>query len=213
MRTSGKSSGGRGAPRAQSAPSSTRPARKPAGDSSSTSSTERIAVGVIRKPHGVRGEASVEPWTDSADRFADLTEVTLVSPDEKRTRATTIESARSHAGRSLVKFAGIDSPEALREFHGWTVEIPETEARELEPDEYFLHDLVGLALVDGEGHTRGIVKEAYEGGSGVLLSVKGPRGEYEVPFAAAICTEIDLKNKRIIVALPEGLDRLDHVED
>jgi len=155
----------------------------------------------------------VEPWTDSADRFADLTEVTLVSPDGNRTRATVIESTRVHAGRSLVKFSGIDSPEALREYHGWSVEIPESEARELEPDEYFLHDLAGLTLIDGEGRTRGIVEEAYEGGSGVLLSVRGPKGEFEVPFAAAICTEIDLKNRRILVALPEGLDRLDHVED
>jgi ribosomal 30S subunit maturation factor RimM len=34
-----------------------------------------------------------------------------------------------------------------------------------------------------------------------------------VPFAAEICTEIDLKNKRMRVQLPEGLDDLEHVED
>src|SRR5207253_8104628 len=64
----------------------------------------RIAVGVIRKPHGVRGEASVEPWTNSPERFDDLTTVTLVSPDEASTREMRIESVRVHAGRALVKF-------------------------------------------------------------------------------------------------------------
>ena len=111
-----------------------------------------------------------------------------------------------------MKFAAVDSPEALRELHGWTVEIPESQARALDEDEYFLHDLVGLVLVDSEGKTRGTVEEVYEGGSGVLLSVRGPGGVFEVPFAAAICTEIDLAEKRIMVALPEGLDQLDQVD-
>ena len=49
--------------------------------------------------------------------------------------------------------------------------------------------------------------EAYEGGGGVLLNVKRADGrEYEVPFATAICTEIDIDGKRILVDLPEGID-------
>jgi 16S rRNA processing protein RimM len=170
---------------------------------------DRIAVGVIRKAHGVRGEASVEPWTDSADRFTELKSVTLVSPDERSTRAATIAEVRLHAGRALVKFAEIESPEEVQTLRGWTVEIPETEARTLEEDEYFLHDLAGLTLVDASGASRGVVQEAYEGGGGVLLTVKREDGTtYEVPFAADICTEIDLPGKRIIVALPDGIDEI-----
>ena len=174
---------------------------------------DRIAVGVIRKPHGVRGEASIEPWTASLDRFTELSTVTLVSPDERESKAIAIESARVHAGRALVKFSGIDSPDEIRDLQNWTVEIPESDARKLDEDEYFLHDLAGLVLIDTEGRERGVVKEAYEGGGGILLSVKGPRGVYEVPFAAAICTNIDIPARRITVNLPEGLDDLDHVED
>jgi 16S rRNA processing protein RimM len=174
---------------------------------------KRIAVGVIRKPHGVRGEASVESWTRSLDRFNELRAVTLVSPDEATTRPAQIEAARAHVDRALVKFRGIDSPEEIRDFQDWTIEIPLSEARKLGADEYFLHDLVGLTLVDRDGKQRGVVKEAYEGGGGVLLNVDGPHGEFEVPFAAAICIEIDLKRKKIIVDLPEGLDDLAHVEN
>jgi len=171
--------------------------------------SDRIAVGVIRKAHGVHGEASVEPWTDSAERFGELKSVTLVSPDERSTRPAVIESVRFHAGRALLQFAGIDSPEEVQTLRGWTVEIPETEARPLEEDEYFLHDLAGLTLVDREGTSRGVVEEAYEGGGGVLLTVKREDGTaYEVPFAADICAEIDLAGKRIVVDLPEGLDEI-----
>lgn len=169
--------------------------------------SNRIAVGVIRKPHGVRGEASVEPWTASPHRFNELTNVTLVSPSSEETRAMTIESARAHGDRALVKFAEISTPEEIQALHDWTIEIPESEARPLAPHEYFLHDLAGLRLIDAQGKERGEVIEAYEGGGGVLLNVRRADGKtYEVPFAEEICTKIDLRGGKIIVDLPEGID-------
>jgi 16S rRNA processing protein RimM len=168
---------------------------------------DRIAVGVIRKAHGVRGEASVEPWTDSAKRFEELSTVTLVSPDEERTREVTVESSRPHGDRALVKFKEIATPEEIHELKAWTIEIPESEARALQPNEYFLHDLAGLHLIDATGLDRGEVVEAYEGGGGTLLNVRRSDGKtYEVPFAQSICTKIDLPGKKIIVDLPEGID-------
>lgn len=167
-----------------------------------------FALGVIRKPHGVRGEASVEPWTNSAERFEELKRVTLVSPDDALTRPATIASARVHGGRVLVAFDGIESPEAMREFANWTIEIPDEEARPVDEGEYFLHDLVGMQLVDAAGTPRGEVIDAYEGGGGVLLNVRHGAAEFEVPFAADICTSIDLGAKRIVVDLPEGLDEI-----
>ncbi len=167
----------------------------------------RIAVGVIRKAHGVRGEANVEPWTDDVDRFEELSAVTLVSPNEEHTRDVTIESSRPHRDRALVKFAEINTPEEVQELVGWSIEIPENQARKPRSDEYFLHDLIGMHLIDASGSDRGEVIEAYEGGGGVLPNVRPRDGKtYEVPFAESICTEIDLSAKRIVVDLPEGID-------
>jgi 16S rRNA processing protein RimM len=175
---------------------------------------ERIAVGIIRKAHGVRGEASIEPWTDSADRFEELKSVTLVSPDDALTRELRVESVRAHGERALMKFAGIDTPEEVQTLHNWTVEIPADQARALDEDEYFLHDLIGLTLIDAEGRQRGVVTDTYEGGGGILLHVKRADGkEFDVPFAADLCTEIDVAGRRMVVALPEGLDDLDAISE
>lgn len=187
--------------------------RRRAGDSPGKDSTapghDLIAVGIVRKPHGVRGEASVEPWTDSPDRFAELERVLLVSPDEEETRPSRIESTRPHAGRALVKFEGIDSPEELQAIRNWTIEIPRAESRSLEDDEYFLHDLIGLAVVDPAGFPVGTILDACEGGGGILLTVETPEGgSFDVPFASAICTEIDLSGRRMTMVLPDGLDAL-----
>jgi len=169
---------------------------------------DRIALGIIRKAHGVRGEASVEAWSDSPERFSDLRAVTLVSADEAQVREAVIESVRIHAGRALVKFAGIESPEEVQRLQNWTVEIPSSEARKLDPDEYFLHDLVGLTLIDEKGTPRGNVIEIEETGGGVLLVVDGPKRRFDVPFAADICTKVDLKTRTIAVSLPEGIEDL-----
>jgi 16S rRNA processing protein RimM len=175
---------------------------------------ERIAVGIIRKAHGVRGEASIEPWTDSADRFEELESVTLVSPDDALTRELRVESVRAHGERALMKFAGIDTPEEVQTLHNWTVEIPADQARALDEDEYFLHDLIGLTLIDAEGRQRGVITDTYEGGGGILLHVKRADGkEFDVPFAADLCTEIDVAGRRMVVALPEGLDDLDAIPE
>jgi 16S rRNA processing protein RimM len=167
-----------------------------------------IALGVIRKPHGVRGQASVEPWTNDAERLEEIKRATLVSPDETKTRDVTISSARVHGGRVLIAFDGIATPEEVRDLANWTIEIPDEEARKLDADEYFLHDLVGMQLVDADGKARGEVIDAYEGGGGVLLKVRHEQNEFEVPFAADICTNIDPATKQIVVNLPEGLDEI-----
>jgi 16S rRNA processing protein RimM len=169
---------------------------------------DRIAIGIIRKAHGVRGEASVESWSDSPERFTEVSSVTLVSPDESSTRDVRIEAVRLHAGRALVKFAGIDSPEEVRLLQNWTVEIPSVDARKLDADEYFLHDLVGLTLIDSDGTHRGKVIEIEETGGGLLLVVEGPKGRFDVPFAADICTKVDLEARTIAVNLPEGIEDL-----
>jgi tRNA (guanine37-N1)-methyltransferase len=173
---------------------------------------DRIAVGVIRKPHGIRGDASIEPWTADVSRFDDLTRVTLVAPQDRELRSAVIDGIRVHGSRLLLHFEGVDSPEAVGELRNWTVEIPASDARTLETDEYYLHDLVGLELIDVDGVSRGVVTVADEAGSGVLLTVKRADGHtYDVPFAASICTEIDIPNKRMRVDLPEGIEDLDAI--
>jgi tRNA (guanine37-N1)-methyltransferase len=181
---------------------------------SEEASPDLLAVGVIRKAHGVRGEASVEIWTDVPDRLESLRQVTLVSPDESQRRAAEIETVRLHAGRALIKFGGIESLEEVRLHQGWTVEIPRSEARPLEEGEYFLHDLQGLKVFSAaDGAELGVIERADDVPGAVLLTVRKPDGKrFEVPFAESICTTIDVAAGRMVVELPAGLDQLDAVK-
>ncbi|HEY0787633.1 MAG TPA: hypothetical protein VGE86_03255, partial [Thermoanaerobaculia bacterium] len=89
---------------------------------------ELIAVGVVRRPHGIRGEISVEPLTDDPARFLDLETVWLVPPDRASSEKTSVESARVHGERVLVTLRRVDTPERVRELRDWTIEIAPDDA-------------------------------------------------------------------------------------
>jgi tRNA (guanine37-N1)-methyltransferase len=175
---------------------------------------ELIALGVIRKPHGVRGEASVEVWADRPERFAEIENAFLVSPDSTERCPVRIDAVRAHPPRFLVHFEGIDTPETLRAFQNWTIEIPTSQARTLDTGEYFLHDLAGIRLYDAAERLIGEVTEVAEGGGGILLTVLRPDGgSFDLPFAEEFCPEIDVAERRMRVSLPAGLENPDAADE
>lgn len=171
-----------------------------------------VGVGVIRKSHGIRGEASVEPLTDSVERFHDLAEVTLVSRDRKTLRPARIDAVRTHGGRVLVHFDGVNTPEEIRELTNWSIEIREDQLRPLQAGEYFLHDLVGLQVIAPEGRVVGTTTEAQDTAAGILLTVRKSDGRtFELPFAESICLKIDTRGRKLVADIPVGLEDLDQV--
>ena len=174
---------------------------------------ELIFVGIVRKPHGVAGEASVEPWTDDPASLADIERAWLVSPGEDQVVLVNIASIRAHQNRLLIRFAEIDSPESMAGFKNWLLGVRPAEARALEKGEYYLHDLEGLEIVDIDGNVLGRVDLASEGGGGTLLTVRRADGTtFDVPFVREFCREIDPHSGRIVVALPTGMANLDEAE-
>ncbi|MGK2856122.1 MAG: ribosome maturation factor RimM [Thermoanaerobaculia bacterium] len=172
-----------------------------------------VLLGVIRRPHGVRGEASVEMLTDDPSRLSELDSVFLVSPRRDEILPAKIIGCRVHKGRALALFDLFKTPEAVAEHRDWTVEIPEDESRELEADEYFIHDLIGLEVRDAAGRSIGRVSEALESSVQLLLRVERVSGgSFEMPFAEALVRSIDLEAKLLVVELPAGLETLNDPE-
>lgn len=165
-----------------------------------------VAVGVIRRSHGVKGEASVELLTDSISRLEELQRVFLVDPSRSKLVESAVRAVRGHKERALVLLEGLESPEEVSLHRDWTIEIPQSESRELDAGEYFLHDLVGLEVFDGAAVRLGVVVDVAEGVAQILLRVESGDGQrFDVPFVRALCPEVDLEARRLIVDLPDGL--------
>ena len=163
-----------------------------------------VAIARVARPHGIRGEVIADILTDFPERFEGLESVTAKIDDSGRAELK-IERCRFHQGRVMLKFAGIDSVEAAEQLRNAEICVAEAEAVELEADEYFDWELAGCRVATLAGEELGTVAEVMRTGGTEILVIRGGERELLVPFARAICPEVDIENKRIVVDPPEGL--------
>jgi 16S rRNA processing protein RimM len=165
---------------------------------------ELIAIALVARPQGIRGEVVADLLTDFPERFAQRKQVWL-GKSEADARVVELEQHRLHQGRVLLKFKGCDTRDDAELLRGQRVMIPREALAALPPDEFFYFDLIGCALVMTEGQTLGVVNDVQDYGAAPLLVTEIAGREVMIPLAGSICTEIDTAHKRIVVALPEGL--------
>ena len=155
---------------------------------------DRLAVGLVRGVHGLRGAVRVEILSDNAARF-EPGSVVFVEGSE---RPLTIASAHRDGPGLLVRFREVsDRPtaDALREKY---LEV-EPAANDLPPDTYYWHEIIGCAVTTESGLDLGMVSDVFRVGESEVYTVQGPRGEVLVPAVAAIVTKLDPRNKSIVV--------------
>jgi 16S rRNA processing protein RimM len=164
-----------------------------------------IAVGRLIRVRGNRGELVGEIYSSQPGRAEKLRDVVLEV--DGRERPAQIEQVWHHDGRPVFKFSGIDSISDAEPWAGADILAAESERIRPEAGEYSHADLIGCSVVDTVpiGTVTGI--EDY--GGAPLLRVETAAGrEILVPFAGAICREIDIARKIIRAELPEGLTEL-----
>ena len=172
---------------------------------------EEVAVGRIGKPHGIRGEVSVELWTDEPERrFAVDARLLVQRPSggpAPAHRSLRVAATRWHQGRLLVRFAELSDRNAAEAVRGLelTVAVAPDERPE-DPEEFYDHQLVGLDVVTTDGAPVGTVAEVLHSAAQDLLVVRRDgRDEALVPFVAALVPEVDLGAGRLVVADRPGL--------
>jgi 16S rRNA processing protein RimM len=168
-----------------------------------------VVVGRIGRPHGIRGEVTVEVRTDAPElRFAPGS---VLATDPARPGPLTVAAARWHSGRLLLSVEGVRDRTAAEGLRGLVLsaEVPDDEVPD-DPEEYFDHQLRGLAVVDTAGQSIGVVDDVVHLPGQDLLAVRRDGGrEVLVPFVAELVPEIDPDAGRLVVDLPPGLLELD----
>ncbi|MDT9593881.1 ribosome maturation factor RimM [Nocardioides zeae] len=174
------------------------------------STSTEVLVGRIGKPHGLRGDVTIDVRTDEPElRFAPGSRLRTEAPRGSRGVRDELEvaSSRWHQGVLLVTFEGVgdrDGAEALRDTL-LRVTLP-SDATPADADEYYDHQLVGLAVLDLEGTRIGEVRQVLHGAAQDLLGVRTPDGrDALVPFVAALVPEVDLDAGHVVVADRPGL--------
>ena len=163
---------------------------------------KEIIIGKIVAPHGVRGDIRILPLTEKPDLFLDL-EYLLLEGGKK----ITVKNARFQKRMILVTTKEITSMNEAELLRDKNIYIKAEDLPELEDDEFYVADLVGIPVYDLDGKQIGTFKDSLSTGSNdvYIIAVPGAK-DILVPALKEYFKEINLAEKRIVVKLPEWTD-------
>jgi 16S rRNA processing protein RimM len=178
----------------------------------------------IKRTQGRRGEVFADILTDFPEKFAERRRLWLLGDDTRSGRDTASKISADdnprevelvhhwlHKGGIVLHFVGVDSISAAEELAGLIVAIPQDERAKLDEDEVYIGDLIGCSLVDVAGTEPVTVGEIENvdrsAGPVAILVVRGKSSTEEIliPFAKDYLRSLNVKAKRLEMALPEGL--------
>jgi 16S rRNA processing protein RimM len=166
-----------------------------------------LVVGLVRRPHGLAGEVSVEPATDFPDRFR--AGARFLWTRGEAARDLVIEESRPHGPRWLVRFEGAADRNAAEELCGGELSVPEAEAAPEPEGYYYSHRIRGWRCETPAGAALGVVESLETSPAGPLLTIATPGGKSVlVPFVDGIVREMDASGQRVVLDPPEGLFEL-----
>lgn len=168
-----------------------------------------IQVGFVFRAHGMEGELKINPeFTDDPARFEQLETVYLGKSPRAVIRHAIVSVRYQETKRGTTVILGlsdVDSRTAAEEVMKQKVFALE-EDLELADDEVFIHELVGLEVVDEEGERYGTVANYLEMPAQDVFVVRRPdQGEAMVPAVEDFIVEVDLEGGRLLVRPIEGL--------
>jgi 16S rRNA processing protein RimM len=156
---------------------------------------ETVLLGVVGKPHGVRGEVCLRSHNSRGRSFEGLRSLLLV-----RGGVTTpyeVTSLRSVPDGAIAKLAGVDDRDAAAALTLSDVRAPRTALPPLAPGEYYVNDVVGCAVVDEKGAPLGRVTSTFWNGAQDVMVIDG---EQLIPLVPSFVVTVDAPGRKIVVS-------------
>lgn len=165
---------------------------------------KQLQVGVISSTHGVRGEVKVFPTTDDVTRFRQLKNVYLDTGREML--PLEIQNVKFFKQFAILKFKGIDNINDIEKYRGKSLMIDREDAVDLDEDEYFIADMIGMKVCTEDGSEFGTLKDVMETGANDVYIIDSPEyGEVLIPAIRECILDVDMDEDRMTIHLMEGL--------
>ena len=162
-----------------------------------------LQVGVISSTHGVRGEVKVFPTTDDPQRFKSLKNVILDTGKEQI--PLEIQGVKFFKQFVILKFKGIDNRNDIERYKRRSLFVTREDAVELEEDEYYIADLIGMDVITDEGEEGKLVDVIETGANEVYVVEFDKYGEVLIPAIHDCILDVDIEAMSMKVHLLEGL--------
>ena len=155
--------------------------------------TERFQIGAVTKTHGVRGEVKVFPMTDDVNRFRKLSEI-IVRKKSGAEETLEVESARFFKNMVILKLHGIDTVEKAEEYRGSALFVTRENAVPLSENEYYIADLIDLAVLTDNGEALGTLTDVLSTGANDVYEVTSDTGkQYLIPAIRDCILDVNIE--------------------
>ncbi len=155
-----------------------------------------IEIGVVGRPHGIRGGMRVFLHNRESDHFLARTEVLLRFDDAVQTHR--IDAVRPTGKGYLLNLVDVTSRERAEDFKGARICTHRNELPALEPGEFYVDDLIGMDVWDAENRI-GQISSCREQGGVEVATIRGDKEEIEVPIIDEYVVKIDMDENRILL--------------
>ncbi len=167
--------------------------------------TTDLRVGVIIKPHGIKGEVKVYPTTDSPLRFNEITHAKLIQQG-KTLGDFKISGVKYFKDTVILKFEAYNNINEVEALKGAELYIPREEGAELQDGEYYIADIIGMDVVTEDGLRLGTVRDVMETGANDVYVVERDGGkELLIPAIKQCILNTDIEENIMTVHLLDGL--------
>jgi 16S rRNA processing protein RimM len=161
-------------------------------------SKDRVLLGVVAAPHGVRGLVRIKSYTE------DPMAVAAYGPlsDETGKRAYRVEALSAARGAVLARIEGVADRTAAEALRGLRLYVERERLPGTGEREWYEADLIGLSAVGRDGRDWGKVIAFHDFGAGSVMEVSGG---VMLPFTDEAVPEIDVAGGKVVVEPPAGL--------
>lgn len=161
---------------------------------------ELVALGVVARPHGVRGELRVHPFNPESDLLFEQERFFVRTRDGATREATVVSMREGPGGVVLLSLEGVTGRDAAEGLRGAELCVPREAFPETESDdEWYAVDLVGLRAKLADGTLVGEVVDVIAYPTIDCLRVRGADGDREVPIVDPYVERVDIGAGEVIV--------------
>ena len=165
---------------------------------------ERILLGVVAAPHGVRGLVRIRSYTEEPMAIAAYGPLS----DETGRKQYRVEALSTMKGAVLARIEGVDDRNAAEAIRGLRLFVERERLPATSEREWYEADLIGLAAVGRDGRDWGKVIDFHDFGAGSTMEVSGgaaSRGSVMLPFNDDAVPEIDVEGGKVVIDPPAGV--------
>jgi len=163
-----------------------------------------VCIGRVIKPVGLKGVLKVQNYSDVESRFESLDEI-YIGPNSDLAIPYGIRSVHASAKTISLELNHLDTIEAVERFRGQFCYVPRASREDLDQDEFYADDLIGLEVYSLAGALIGKVNDIMSTAANDVMAIQNNGNEILLPMVGEIIQDIDLDEGVVIINPIEGL--------